>query len=282
MADTPKVYVICDSNCKWEGMTKEQIYAAITQAVQTGTIGNCDTGFITTIKTINGKPLRFFAGGVEEYNALTEAEKQDLFAIFNVDATKDDILKAIENLKDGTDQVHSAKNADFATEAGNSNTSNSAAYATVADRSNGCTGWAEYAICAVADEDENIIKETYAKKEETAFLTSVTYETEKAVFPIGSILVLHSSDTNVRLQPSFKKIKSRDTFQIKDAEETEQIYFFIDTSFPEGAEMWNVNPKNLTSNTERYQELDGTWLICGNATHNTGSDNEAYIIQRVE
>ena len=99
MAATPKVYVICDQNCKFEGMTKEQILTAIAQAVETGTIGDLDTGFITTIKTINGTPLKFFVGEQAAYDALTEEEKNNLFAIITNDTTKEGLLTDIEQLK---------------------------------------------------------------------------------------------------------------------------------------------------------------------------------------
>lgn len=99
MAATPTVYVICDQNCKFEGMTKEQILTAIAQAVETGTIGDLDTGFITTIKTINGTPLKFFVGEQAEYDALTAEEKEGLFAIITNDATKDGLLEDIEELQ---------------------------------------------------------------------------------------------------------------------------------------------------------------------------------------
>ena len=99
MAATPTVYVICDKNCRFEGMTKEQIYAAIVQAVNEGTIGEIDTGFITTIKTINGTPLKFFVGEQAAYDALTDEEKKDLFAIITNDTTKDGIMTALEKLQ---------------------------------------------------------------------------------------------------------------------------------------------------------------------------------------
>lgn len=96
---TPKVYVICDQNCKFEGMTKEQILTAITQAVNNGTIGNLDTGFITTIKTITGTPLKFFVGEQSEYEALTDDQKENLFAIITNDETKNGILTILETLQ---------------------------------------------------------------------------------------------------------------------------------------------------------------------------------------
>lgn len=97
---TPTVYVICDANCRWEGMTKEQILTAITQAVNEGTIGDIDTGFITTVKTINGTPLKFFVGAQNEYDALSDEAKQNLFAIITNDTTKEGIEAAIKELQE--------------------------------------------------------------------------------------------------------------------------------------------------------------------------------------
>ena len=108
MADTPKVYVLCDQNCKYEGLTKEQIYAAIMQAVESGNIGNVDTGFITTIKTINGTGLKFFVGEQHEYDALSASAKEGLFAIITNDTTKDTITKMLEELEPLPEKV--AKN----------------------------------------------------------------------------------------------------------------------------------------------------------------------------
>ena len=124
---TPTVYVICDQNCKFEGMTKEQIYAAIVQAVNEGTISNIDTGFITTLKTINGVPIRFFVGERTEYDALSDEEKKNLFAIItnedtaaqlvefvnnlenNIKGLEDTLLKIIEQLESGAIVVGKAK-----------------------------------------------------------------------------------------------------------------------------------------------------------------------------
>lgn len=127
MADR-KYYVICDIGCKFESMTKEQILTAIMQAVENGEIKDVDTGFVTTIKTVNGHALRFFVGQQSEYEALTEAEKQDLFAIITNDTSKESMLASLENLRNdidewtenfrnGTFEVGNAKNATNATNA---------------------------------------------------------------------------------------------------------------------------------------------------------------------
>lgn len=112
---TPTVYVICDANCKFEGMTKEQILTAITQAVSEGTISDVDTGFVKTIKTINNKPLKFFVGTQAEYEALTEEDKKDLFAIISNDSHKEGIEstlyelgKSVQELEESTRNLTTA------------------------------------------------------------------------------------------------------------------------------------------------------------------------------
>lgn len=98
MATTPTVYVICDQNCKFEGMTKEQILTAIMQAVEGGEIKDVDTGFITTIKTINGTPLKFFVGEQAAYDELSDDDKQNLFAIITNDTTSEGLLATIKEI----------------------------------------------------------------------------------------------------------------------------------------------------------------------------------------
>ena len=70
MADR-NYYVICDDNCKFEGMTKEQILAAIAE-VTGATPTQIDDAFITKIKEQNrNSPLKFWVGTNAQYNELT-------------------------------------------------------------------------------------------------------------------------------------------------------------------------------------------------------------------
>lgn len=102
---TPTVYVICNQNCKFEGMTKEQILTAIAQAVETGEIKDVDAGFVQTIKTVNGLPLKFFVGEQSAYDELTEEEKNNLFAIITNDTTGAGIREEIEKLQKRQDEL---------------------------------------------------------------------------------------------------------------------------------------------------------------------------------
>ena len=160
-----KYYCICDSGCKFETLNKEQILTAITQAVENGTVENVDTGFITAVKTINGTPLKFFVGTQYEYEALTDAQKENLFAIITNDVNKDGFFASLEELTGKTDDlaaviadilngekiVAKAKDAEQAANAEHAESAEHATTATAADR-------------ATYDNVGNRISERYAEK----------------------------------------------------------------------------------------------------------------------
>lgn len=99
MSDNRKYYVLCADNCKFEGMTKEQILTAIEQAMSTGEIKDIDTGFVTKIKERNKNvALSFWVGSSAEYNAL-ETKAENCFYILTDDTTGADIAAAIEEIK---------------------------------------------------------------------------------------------------------------------------------------------------------------------------------------
>lgn len=104
------VYAFCENNCRYETMRKEEIFSAIAQAIETGTVGECDTGFITTIKTVNGVGLRFFVGTQSEYNALSAETKKNLFALITNDTTKDGLLRALEELREEQNNINNVFN----------------------------------------------------------------------------------------------------------------------------------------------------------------------------
>lgn len=94
MSDERKFYCICENNCRFETMTKEQILAAIAQAVETGSVGNCDTGFISKVKEQNGGScVTFWVGTQAEYNSIMPKEKNCLYIITD-DTTTEEIKKA--------------------------------------------------------------------------------------------------------------------------------------------------------------------------------------------
>ena len=68
-----KFYVICDDDCRIEGMSKEQIFAAIAE-VTGKTPTEIDAAFITKIKERNtGKEVSLWIGTEAEFNAITPA-----------------------------------------------------------------------------------------------------------------------------------------------------------------------------------------------------------------
>jgi len=86
-------YVLCADDCKFEGMTKEQIIAAIAEATG-ATPTQIDAAFITKIKEKNrNAPLKFWIGTQAEYNALATIDA-NTFYIF----TDSDELSTIEQI----------------------------------------------------------------------------------------------------------------------------------------------------------------------------------------
>lgn len=66
-------YVFCDDNCRYEGMTKEQIIAAIAEA--TGSAPTAiDDAFITKLKEIRaGDTAQLWIGTEADFNAISPA-----------------------------------------------------------------------------------------------------------------------------------------------------------------------------------------------------------------
>lgn len=91
-----KYYVLANGNNLYEGLTKEQIFAAIAEA--TGeTPTDVDAAFITKIKEQNkNQPIKFWFGTTAEYNALQSYEP-NCFYVFSDSDELNDILQAAEN-----------------------------------------------------------------------------------------------------------------------------------------------------------------------------------------
>lgn len=98
MADR-NYYVICDDNCKFEGMTKEQILAAIAE-VTGATPTQIDDAFITKIKEQNrNSPLKFWVGTNAQYNELTPVDGV-FYIITDADPLIDVIKEVEQNAQD--------------------------------------------------------------------------------------------------------------------------------------------------------------------------------------
>lgn len=109
-----KYYCFCSSNCRYETMTKEQILAAIEQAVNGGVIGDVDAGFITKVKEKNGgNSVTFWVGTQAQYNAIAEREQNCLYIITD-ETTFDDVVKTVEQAAaDAAAAAESAKAKDI-------------------------------------------------------------------------------------------------------------------------------------------------------------------------
>ncbi len=102
-----KYYVLCELGCKFEGMTKEQIFAAIAEATG-ATPTNIDDAFITKIKEQNkGGVIKVWRGTVAEYNAI--AKKDDDTVYIKTDDTRDaDVAAAIKSMQSEIEQIKQA------------------------------------------------------------------------------------------------------------------------------------------------------------------------------
>lgn len=121
MPDTRTYYVISDDNCKFESMTREQILAAITQAIEQGEISDIDTGFVTKLKEMNrNNALKFWIGTTAEYNAI-QTKETNCFYILSDDTELEDIETEINNFRSELDGL--SENVESLTEAVDENTS---------------------------------------------------------------------------------------------------------------------------------------------------------------
>lgn len=102
-----KKYVLCDTNCKWEALDKEETLSAIQQALENGSVQEVDpeAPFITKIKEQNGgKAFSFWLGTQAEYNALTETEENCLYIITD-DGFIEGVNSAIDSLREDLNQL---------------------------------------------------------------------------------------------------------------------------------------------------------------------------------
>lgn len=100
------VYALDDGKNLFPTMTKEQILAAIIEAVNDGTISNIDAGFITKIKEINkNSELQFWTGTQAEYNALQNKDPEHIEYRITDDTTLADMEQAISNAETNVSKI---------------------------------------------------------------------------------------------------------------------------------------------------------------------------------
>lgn len=99
MLDERNVYAQDNAKNNFLTMTKEQILTAILQAVNEGTIGDIDAGFITKLKEMNdGAVIQIWIGTMAEYTALPETRPNTLY-MFTDDPTLSDIEANFTDIK---------------------------------------------------------------------------------------------------------------------------------------------------------------------------------------
>lgn len=83
-----RYFCFCEANCKFETMTKEQILAAIAQAVESGEVHDVDAGFVTKVKEANaGGYVTFWVGTTAQYNALPEKDPSCMYIFTDGEST---------------------------------------------------------------------------------------------------------------------------------------------------------------------------------------------------
>lgn len=108
--ESGKYYVIGYGNNFYESMTKEEILAAITQAVETHTISDVDTGFVTTVKEQNAnQALKFWVGTSAQYNAIA-IKDPNCFYILTDDVELEDLEQQIAQLSESVDLIAGLRN----------------------------------------------------------------------------------------------------------------------------------------------------------------------------
>lgn len=105
-----KYYVVGYGNNLYESMTKEEILSAITQAVETHTISDVDTGFVTTVKEQNAnQSLKFWVGTTAQYNLIAVKDPQ-CFYILTDDAELEDLEQEIAQFSEQVELIAGLRN----------------------------------------------------------------------------------------------------------------------------------------------------------------------------
>ena len=108
MLDEKNVYAQDAGKNNFLTMTREQILTAITQAVNEGTIGDIDAGFITKLQEMNEQTVvQFWFGTTAEFQALTE-KRENMLYILTDDTTLDDVSRHIQNAYDAVVSVENS------------------------------------------------------------------------------------------------------------------------------------------------------------------------------
>ena len=105
-----KYYCLCDSNCKYETMTAEQIMAAIQQAAQLGLVYDPDAAVVTKVREKNGgQSLSFWLGTQAQYNAISKKDQYCYYIITDKEET--DVSAQVAAALDAANEAKEIANA---------------------------------------------------------------------------------------------------------------------------------------------------------------------------
>ena len=105
-------YVLCDSNCRFPAMTKEQTLAAIAEATGNAVSG-VDDAFITKIQEKNAsKNLKFWVGTMAQFNEIETKEEDTLYIVTDldtIDVIEEEYLRLSERVAKLEEQISNQK-----------------------------------------------------------------------------------------------------------------------------------------------------------------------------
>ena len=117
----PTKYVICDTNCKYPALDKEETLSAIQQAIENGGVVVDPTEpFITKIKDQNtGAAVKLWIGTEAQFNALETKEENTVYIYStdfetNVNQLLEQLRADLDEILFGDRKVPKAINADYA------------------------------------------------------------------------------------------------------------------------------------------------------------------------
>lgn len=97
MSEERQYFVLCEDNCRFPAMTKEEVIAAIAEATG-ATPTHIDDAFITKLKEQNAnKAVKIWLGTNFEYNALETIDESCLYIITD-ESYEEDVQAEIEEL----------------------------------------------------------------------------------------------------------------------------------------------------------------------------------------
>lgn len=103
--DEKNVYAVDEYKNQFLTMTKEQILTAIVNAVETGSIGDVDKGFITKIQELNDlQTLSLWVGTMAEFEALSTKDPNTLY-MFSDDPTLTEIEQKMTEMEQEIDAL---------------------------------------------------------------------------------------------------------------------------------------------------------------------------------